>query len=116
MSLTPPLVAVYTTVATPEDARGLARAMVETKLCACAQISAIESFYTWDGATQQEPEWRVLFKTAACNYPALEAAIRGRHPYQLPAIYSLAVDAASGPYAEWVARESDPGAAASSGA
>jgi periplasmic divalent cation tolerance protein len=79
--------------------------MVEMKLAACAQISAIESFYTWDGATQQDPEWRILFKTTRRNYAAVEAAIRERHPYQLPAIYSVAVDDAFGRYAEWVAQE-----------
>jgi len=44
------LIAVYTTVATLEDARRLAKALVERKLAACAQITAIESFYAWNGA------------------------------------------------------------------
>lgn len=96
------LIAVFTTVGSAEDARRLARTIVEAKLAACAQISAIESCYEWEGAVRQEPEWRILFKTTAPRYAQVEAAIRQLHSYQLPAIYSVAVDEAFAPYAQWV--------------
>jgi periplasmic divalent cation tolerance protein len=100
------IIAVYTTVSSQDDARRIARALVEAKLAACAQISAIESFYVWQGAVQQEPEWRVLFKTTADRYAAVEGAIRELHPYELPAIHSLAVANAFEPYAQWIEQES----------
>jgi periplasmic divalent cation tolerance protein len=103
------LIAVVTTVPTQEDARRLARSLVQTKLAACAQIGAIESFYVWEGALQQEPEWRIVLKTTADRYGAIEAAIRQQHPYQLPAIYAVAVDPVHGPYADWVAAGSAGG-------
>ena len=59
-----------------------------------------------------EPEWRVLFKTRADAYAALEAAIRDRHPYELPAIHAVATQQAYGPYAEWVVASTGPEAAA----
>jgi periplasmic divalent cation tolerance protein len=93
---------VVTTVGSADQARTLARAMVEQRLAACAQITAIESVYRWKGAVEQEPEWRVLFKTRADGYVALEAAIRARHPYELPAIHAIATQQAYAPYAEWV--------------
>jgi len=93
---------VVTTVGSAEQARALARAMVEQRLAACAQISAIESLYRWQGAVEHAPEWRVLFKTRADGYAALEAAIRARHPYELPAIHAIATQQAHAPYAEWV--------------
>lgn len=96
------LIAVYTTVATLEDARNLARVLVERKLAACAQISGIESFYVWEGAVQNEPEFRILFKTTDARYPAVEAAIRDLHPYELPAIHAVAVEHVYAPYAQWV--------------
>ena len=71
-------------------------------LAACAQISEIESFYTWDGALQQEPEFRLLLKTRAALYPALEAAIRAAHPYALPAIHALPLAAIDAAYAGWI--------------
>jgi len=93
---------VVTTVGSAEQARALARAMVEQRLAACAQITAIESVYRWQGAVEHEPEWRVLFKTRADGYAALEAAIRERHPYELPAIHAIATQQAHAAYAEWV--------------
>ncbi|MCB2071832.1 MAG: divalent-cation tolerance protein CutA, partial [Ottowia sp.] len=54
---------VLTTVATQADAQVLARSMVEQRLAACAHIEAIDSVYRWQGAVQQEGEWRLLLKT-----------------------------------------------------
>lgn len=98
------LLAVYTTVATAEAARDMARALVERKLAACAQISQIESVYAWNGAVQDEVEYRIMFKTTAAQYPAVEAAIRALHTYELPAIHAVAVAYAYAPYAAWVAQ------------
>jgi periplasmic divalent cation tolerance protein len=97
------LLAVYTTVATAADARRIARALVERRLAACVQITAIESFYEWQGAVQHEPEWRLMLKTTEGRYPALEAALRDLHPYELPAIHAVAAAQAWAPYADWVA-------------
>jgi periplasmic divalent cation tolerance protein len=97
------LLIVLTTVATREQAQALARALVEDGLAACAQIHAIDSLYRWQGALQQEPEFRILFKTTAARYADVEAALRQRHPYELPAIVALPVSAASDAFADWVA-------------
>ena len=99
---------VITTVGSAAAARTLARAMVERRLAACVQISAIESFYRWQGQVQNEPEFRVLFKTRPGLYAELEAAIRAIHPYELPAVHALPTAAAYGPYAEWVEASTQP--------
>ncbi len=96
------LIALYTTVATREDARNLAQVLVERKLAACAQISEIESFYVWQGEVQDEPEFRILFKTTDAQYSAAEAAIRELHPYELPAVHAVALEHVYAPYAQWV--------------
>lgn len=96
------LIALYTTVATEEEARRLARVLVERKLAACAQISEIESFYAWKGAVQNEREWRLLFKTTASRYEAVEQALRELHGYELPAVFAVPVVHVFAPYAAWV--------------
>ena len=96
------LIAVFTTVATRDEARRLAEVLVERRLAACAQISEIESFYSWKGAVQNQQEWRILFKTTAERYAAVEAAIRELHGYELPAIHAVAIEQAFPPYAAWV--------------
>jgi periplasmic divalent cation tolerance protein len=98
--------AVFTTVGTLEEARRLARAVVERKLAACAQLSTIESFYVWRGSIQHEDEVRILFKTTDMAYEALERTIRELHSYELPAIHAVRFDRILAPYAEWIAAHS----------
>jgi periplasmic divalent cation tolerance protein len=103
---------VVTTVGTAEAARLLARSMVERRLAACAQITAIESFYRWQGAVEHEPEFRLLLKTREALVPALQAALLAAHPYELPALHALPVAVAHAPYAEWVVASTQPESAA----
>ena len=96
-------IAVFTTVDSKEQARKIAAALVDRKLAACVQVSHIESFFTWQGQTQDEPEFRLMIKTVAERYAALEAALVELHPYELPAIYAVDLPQVYAPYAEWVA-------------
>ena len=104
--MTAAFVLVVTTVADRDDAVRIARAVVERGLAACAQISSIDSWYRWQGAVQNEAEFRILFKVATSAYDAAEAAILELHPYELPAIHAIAVGRAHAPYADWVAANS----------
>jgi periplasmic divalent cation tolerance protein len=96
------LIAVHTTVANAEQADTLARAAVEQGLAACVQTEAIRSTYRWQGEVVREDELRLMFKTDRAHYVALEALLRERHPYELPAIYALPVIAGTAAYAAWV--------------
>jgi periplasmic divalent cation tolerance protein len=101
-------VAVATTVGTREDAERLARALVEARLAACAQIAAIDSLYTWQGAVQHEPELRIVFKTTEALRDAAIAAIAARHPYEVPEIHAEPLRDVHPPYAAWVAESVGP--------
>jgi periplasmic divalent cation tolerance protein len=96
------LIAVYTTVRSLEEARKIAKTLVERKLVACAQISQIESFYAWEGEVQNDQEFRILLKTTAARYKAVETAIRDLHSYELPAIHAVAIENGYEPYAAWI--------------
>jgi periplasmic divalent cation tolerance protein len=98
-------IVVFTTVATLDEARRMARSLVEKKLVACAQISEIESFYHWDGAVQNDKEYRLLLKTTKGRYAAVERAITQMHSYDLPAVHALTVAQMSRPYADWIESE-----------
>lgn len=96
------LIAVYTTTATREAAKSLAHALVVRRLVACAQIEAIESVYVWQGEVEESSEWRILFKTTADRYVAVEQAIRALNDYELPAIFAVPVTHAFASYEQWV--------------
>ncbi len=97
-----PCIAIYTTTASREEAQTIARHLVSNGLVACAQIDAIESFYTWEGATQHDQEYRLMLKTTEERYHAVETAIRTLHSYTLPAIYAVTFTHISQPYAGWI--------------
>jgi periplasmic divalent cation tolerance protein len=100
------LIVVLTSTDSVEEARRIAGALVDRRLAACVQVSAIESVYTWEGATQRDDEYRVLIKTTAERYPEVEAAILEMHSYDLPAIYALGMEHVYGPFGKWVAEQS----------
>lgn len=93
---------VFTSVASREQARSLARALVERRLVACAQWTAIDSVYRWNGAVHEDGEFRLLLKTTVERAPAVMAAVRELHPYELPAIHAVATLLADPAYAGWV--------------
>ena len=95
-------IAIMTTTGSLDEARSIAAALVERKLAACAQVSSIQSFYTWQGAVQNDDEFRILIKTTEERYHDVEAAILELHSYDLPAIVAFDFAKAYGPFAEWV--------------
>lgn len=97
--------AVVTTVGARADAQRIARELVQRRLVACAQVSQIESVYRWSGDLAQEPEWRLLLKTRAPLVPAVMDALRTLHPYQLPALHTLALHDVDAAYGAWIEAE-----------
>jgi periplasmic divalent cation tolerance protein len=92
-----------TTTDSLDEARSIAAALVERKLAACAQISPIQSYYSWQGAVQNDEEFRVLIKTTEQRYADVEAAILELHSYDVPAVVAFDLTRSFGPYADWVA-------------
>jgi len=95
----------FTTVGTEDEARHIARTLVDERLCACAQIEAMTSVYRWNGQVCEEPEWRLLLKTADDRATALQARLLELHPYDLPAVYAVKPDGVSPAFAQWVQDE-----------
>jgi periplasmic divalent cation tolerance protein len=101
-------IAVVTTIDSRDRALAIAHALVERQLAACVQLSDIESVYRWQGAVQQEREVRILCKTTAERYAAVEAAIKELHTYDVPAIHAIALDQVEPAYGAWIEGETTP--------
>jgi periplasmic divalent cation tolerance protein len=87
-------------------AERLAEALIEKRVAACVNILApCRSVYRWKGATQHDAEHPLLIKSTSEAYPALEAAIRAGHPYELPEIIAVPVERGLPAYLDWVAAE-----------
>jgi len=87
-------------------AERLADALIEQRVAACVNILApCRSVYRWKGVVQHDEEHPLLIKTAADRYPALEAAIRAAHPYELPEIIAVPIERGLPAYLAWLAAE-----------
>jgi periplasmic divalent cation tolerance protein len=90
-------------------AEKLADALVAQQVAACVNILApCRSVFRWKGAVQHDEEHPVLIKTTRERYPALEAAIRAVHPYELPEIIAVPIERGLPAYLDWVAAETSP--------
>lgn len=98
------LITVHTTLPGADQARALARILIERRLAACVQLEPIESLYIWQGAMQQENEVRLVCKSLASVQEDLTRAIRELHPYEVPEVLVFAVQHADPAYAQWVAQ------------
>lgn len=96
---------VLTTAPSREQAETIARAVLEARLAACAQMQAIRSLYWWDGKIAEGDEHLILFKTMAERYGEIERAILAVHPYDTPEIIQLPVEAGYEKYLAWISQE-----------
>jgi len=102
----PTTLLVLTNCPDEESANAIALALVEERLAACVNIlPRVQSVYRWQGAVESATEIPLFIKSTATNYPALEAAIRNRHPYQVPEIIALPVERGVPAYLDWIASE-----------
>lgn len=102
---------VLTNLPDEASAHALAEHLVDARLAACVNLLApCTSVYRWQGAVERATEVPLLIKTTAAAYAALEAAIRARHPYELPEIVAVPVVLGLPDYLSWVAAETGPAA------
>lgn len=88
------------------SAAKLAAVLIEQRLAACVNVlSPCTSVYRWQGQVETAAEVPVFIKTTREHYPALEAAIRAHHPYELPEIIAVPLVAGLPAYLEWVRTE-----------
>lgn len=100
---------ILTSLPDEVSARALAARLVDERLAACVNILApCASVYRWQGAIEEAQEIPLLIKTAAERYPALEAAIRASHPYELPEIVAVTIARGLPDYLNWVVAETLP--------
>jgi periplasmic divalent cation tolerance protein len=91
------------TVAGAEDARRIAHALVERRLAACVNVvPGVLSVYRWKGAVEQESEHLLLIKTRAERLEELREALVALHPYDVPELIAVRIEAGHAPYLAWL--------------
>jgi periplasmic divalent cation tolerance protein len=104
---------VYMTAGGLEEARRIARELVESRLAACVNIiDGMRSFYWWEGKIQEDRETVLIAKTKDALVPSLIEKVRSLHSYTVPCIVSLPILEGYAPFLKWVneeTREPQPG-------
>jgi periplasmic divalent cation tolerance protein len=107
--MTPTALVVLTTLASEQDARALITALLADRLVACGTLlPGARSLYRWEGKVTEQGEVVVLLKTEQSQWEALCAAVRARHPYQVPELLALPVAHGLAPYLAWLGRAVQP--------
>jgi len=97
---------VLVTAPTPDEAARLARALVEERLAACGNVlPGLRSIYRWEGKVMDEGEALLVLKTTRARFPALRDRLLALHPYEVPEVLALPVEAGAERYLAWVGAE-----------
>lgn len=99
----PETLLVITTLPDRQAGERLATALVEAGLAACVNIGApVTSIYRWQGVLERGSEVMLTIKTTRARYAALEEAIVGGHPYELPEVIAVPITEGLNDYLAWI--------------
>jgi periplasmic divalent cation tolerance protein len=86
-----------------ERALACARALVDERLAACVNVLGdVRSIYRWQGAVHDDAEVLCVAKTTPERFEALRARVVALHPYEVPEVIALSIEAGHAPYLEWI--------------
>ena len=106
------IILFYTTFPTAASAEEVGRSLVEARLAACVNIlPGMVSWYQWQGRLERGEEAVMIVKTRRSLAEPAMAAIRGRHPYEAPALLVLPVAGGRQSYCGWILAETEGAAA-----
>jgi len=94
---------VLTTAGSEDEARKMARQLVDRRLAACVNIvPRITSVYRWQGKVEESAEWLLIVKTTQSAFTEVRAAIARLHSYELPECVCITVEDGSPDYLQWI--------------
>ena len=97
---------VYITCADNDEAKKIARALVEERLAACTNIMAgHESIYHWQGKIETAREVAVILKTRANLFEALKDRVLALHSYECPCVVAMPIEKGHQAFLEWIESE-----------
>lgn len=91
-----------------DEARRVARFLVQERLVACAQITPwIESIFMWNNQLETAQESKITLKTRLENYEKVREVIQRNCTYEVPEITYKLIDGGNESYLNWL-NESTP--------
>ena len=92
---------VYITNPTKEEAKKIAKYLLEKKLIACANIFPIDSLYLWKGKIADENEFVLIAKTTEDKFEKVKNEVEKMHSYSIPCVIKIPVSS-NKKYFDWL--------------
>ena len=103
-------IVVFSTCGSEQEARKVARGLVEKRLAACVNVTpGIRSIYHWQGAIEEDSEHLLVIKSRRDLFGRLRAEIERLHSYDVPEVVALPVVDGSEAYLGWMDQELETG-------
>jgi len=97
---------VVSTCETEDEARKVARHLVEQRLAACVNIlPGARSIYRWQQKVEETGEIMLVIKSSRELFPTLREELARLHSYQVPEVVALSIIDGSSSYLDWMDRE-----------
>lgn len=107
---------VLITAGSADEATAIARALVEERLAACANVvPGIRSIYRWEGAVHDDLEVLLVVKTRVDRFEALARRVEELHSYDVPEVIALPLMAGAARYLAWLDEAVDTGSGTARG-
>lgn len=99
------VIVVFSTFPSEDKAAEIARTLVTEGHAACVNlVPPVRSIYRWQNELCDERETLAIMKTTRERFDALRERLVALHPYEVPEVIALPVEAGHPPYLDWVAR------------
>lgn len=98
-----PYLLVISTCPDRDSARRIAAALVRARLAACVNVlDGVTSVYQWQERLHEDAECVLLIKTRREHFAALQTQVLELHPYELPELVAVPLDAGLPGYLKWI--------------
>jgi len=96
-------VVVLSTCSNFEEAKKIAKSLLEKKLAACINIVPnVYSMYIWEKNIEESQEFLLIIKTKADVFNKVEKDILSNHSYSVVELISLNIENGNNKYLKWV--------------
>ncbi|WP_418179425.1 divalent-cation tolerance protein CutA [Aliarcobacter lanthieri] len=95
-------VLIQTTCSSKNEAKNIAKVLVEEKLAACIQLMEIESTYSWDYKLCCDNETLLNIKTKKELFSKVKSKILELHSYDVPEIIELDISNINEDYLKFI--------------
>ena len=94
---------VLVTAKNTQEAKKIAKKLLEAKLIACANvIKDIESHYWWKEKIERSNEVMLVLKTKRDLFKKVVKTVKMMHSYDVPEIIALEIINGYNPYLQWI--------------